>query len=276
MSQRHRSKRGERAPTSPWAARLLKRAERVLLAAATVVAAWWIAALLTNNSIMLPVPPRVVSAIVNLTLSAEIPEQLGATLYRVGVAFTLAAATAIPLGMLIGLVPLARRVLDPTIEVLRPIPAIAWIPVIMILVGVGDVLAISIVFYAAFFPILLNTVLAAQGLDPRHREAARTLGASRLHQIWHVIMPGMLPTVVAGLRIGIAFGWMSVVAAELIGASSGLGYRMLWYQQNFASPNVLAYMVVIGLTGLALDRKLGGLGVLVTPWRAKGGPNAQR
>lgn len=228
---------------------------------------WYVVAAGTGKAIILPDPLRVLGALAALA-QEELLSNVAVSLKRVLLGWGIASAVAVPLGLLLGLSLRARSLLVPTLEVLRPIPAIAWIPVFLLVFGVGPALPISIVFYAAFFPILLNTMLGVRGVQTLHQQVALTLGAGQWYILLEVVLPAVLPAVLTGLRLGMTFGWMSVVAAELVGATEGVGARIIWYQQTFASDRVIGYMAVIGALGLALDRSMALLGRVAAPWRS--------
>jgi len=155
---------------------------------------------------------------------------------------------------------------DPLIELLRPISGIAWIPLGMFILGVGEALPTAIMFYGAFFPIVINTVVGVRSVNPGLVQAARVLGVGRAHIVRHVIWPAALPNILVGARLGAGAGWMAMVAAELIGAPSGLGFAVEWYRELLMTPSVLAFVFLIGLLGYLFDRLLRWLQRVLTPW----------
>jgi ABC-type nitrate/sulfonate/bicarbonate transport system permease component len=180
--------------------------------------------------------------------------------------FALAAIVAVPLGFAMGLNRTIFEMIDPTVELLRPISGIAWIPLGLFILGIGDALPTAIMFYGAFFPLLMNTIAAVSSVERSYLNAARTLGVGRTTVLMQVILPAALPGILVGARLAAGAGWMSMVAAELIGAPSGLGFAVEWYRELLMTPKVLAFIVLIGLMGYLFDRALRLLQRSVTGW----------
>ena len=182
------------------------------------------------------------------------------SLFRVFCGFCIAACLGIPLGVLIGWSQKLSDVLRPFIEILRPIPPLAWIPIAIIWFGIGIESAAFIIFLGAFFPILLNTVSGVRAVDVRLMEATKVLGAKERHILLKVLAPGALPSIWTGLRIGLGIAWMTLVAAEFTGVKSGygLGYVIMVARDIQRPDEVIAGMVTIGLIGYGLDGLLRG------------------
>ncbi|MDH7510716.1 MAG: ABC transporter permease [Methanolinea sp.] len=235
------------------------RYQRVLLPIILVVA-WEIAALAINNPFILPSLETVVPILINpfsasFTLgTGSLAENAATSIERVGLGFLIATAIAIPLGVLMGRSRALNDFFDSLIEILRPIPPLAWVPLALAWFKIGLTSIVFIIFIGAFFPILLNTIDGVKGVKKTWVEVATTLGASERQILLKVILPGAAPTIWTGLRVGFGIAWMCVVAAEwLPGISRGLGYLIL-YAYNFGQTNlIIAGMVVIGLIGLAID-----------------------
>jgi len=179
-------------------------------------------------------------------------ELLGNTLvslWRVFIGFSIAAVSGVFLGIIIGWWPKARDLLEPVIEILRPIPPLAWIPLAMLWFGLGFKPAVFLIWLGAFFPILLNTVLGMEGTPRNLIEVAKTLGANSWQILFKVGVPSATPSIMAGLRIGIGIGWMCLVAAELTGSNSGLGYMIMYYYSTMEAAKTVAGMLMIGIVG---------------------------
>ena len=219
-------------------------------------AVWHVAALWVDNVLLLPTPLAVAQSFWQLLTSGEMATHVLVSGRRLLLSFLLAGAIGIPLGFLMALNRLLFDLVDPVVELLRPISGIAWIPLGLFIFGVGDTLPTAIMFYGAFFPMVINTIVSVRSVDPNLVNAARTLGASRFTVLLHVIWPAALPGILVGARLAAGAGWMSMVAAELIGAPSGLGFAVEWYRQLLMTSNVLAFVVVIGLLGYLMDRVL--------------------
>ena len=232
-----------------------------LFLVAWALVSWWKA-----NPILLPSPVAAIGAFVELARDMELFEHAGISLARLLLSIALASALAIPLGLAMGLRPVLDRVIDPTVEILRPISGIAWIPLALFIFGIGNALPVFIMTYAAFFPILLGTIAAVRTVDARLVDAARTMGVPGRTIVTRVVMPASLPSLLVALRLGVASAWTAVVAAELIGAPSGLGYAIEWYRELLMTPQVMAFIAMIGILGYLCDRAVRELSLALTPW----------
>ena len=160
----------------------------------------------------------------------------------------------------------AKAMIDPVVELVRPIPGIAWIPIGLFFLGIGNSLPIFIIAYVAFFPIVLNTVEGVSATDMVLVRAARTMGVSNSVVIWRVVLPGSVPKILTGIRISAAGAWMALIAAELIGAPSGLGFAIQWYGSLFETPSMLAVIIAVSLLGFCSDIALRVIQRRLTPW----------
>lgn len=191
------------------------------------------------------------------------------SLWRVFLGYVAAMATAVPLGLAMGWSPRLRRLLGPILEMIRPIPPLAWIPIAILWFGIGVKSAAFIIFLGVFFPILLNTIEGVRAIDPVLIEAARTLNATDRDVFRKVLIPGAVPSIVTGMRIGVGIGWMTLVAAEFTGvrAGYGLGYMIMTARDIQRADEILAGMLVIGLIGLGIDGGLRFLEKRLIRWR---------
>jgi len=180
------------------------------------------------------------------------------SLYRVASGYVIAALLAIPLGLLMGWSPKLLKMVRPLFELIRPIPPLAWIPIAILWFGIGVKSAAFIIFLGAFFPILLNTISGVLSINPILIEAARTLHATEKDIFLKVLLPGAIPSVFVGMRIGIGIGWMTLVAAEFTGVKEGygLGYMIMTARDIQRPDEILAGMLVIGVIGLLIDISL--------------------
>jgi ABC-type nitrate/sulfonate/bicarbonate transport system permease component len=177
------------------------------------------------------------------------------SLYRVFTGFFIATLLAIPLGIIMGWSRPLRESITPVIEVIRPVPPLAWIPLAILWFGIGFKSAAFIIFLGCFFPIILSTISGVLGIDPILIDASRTLGAKKKEIFLKVLTPGSLPSILTGLRIGLGIGWMTLVAAEFTGVKSGygLGYMIMTARDIQRPDEIIAGMVIIGLVGYLLD-----------------------
>jgi len=244
---------------------------------ACVLVLWQIAS--TNgwlNRLILPPPSRIARAWWQSLEQGQLLDDVAASLYRVGIGFLIASVIGIALGVVMSTVPLLRRQLGWIVGVLRPIPPIAWIPLAILWFGIGDHPAFFIVFVAAFFPIFTGTYLSIGEVRAIQVNTARSLGATRPLVILDVLLPAALPTILVGLRTGLGVAWMSVIAAELVGARSGLGYRVQLDQVLLRTDSLIAGMLSIGVVGLGMYAALGLLERLLVPWRRRVGSASVR
>ena len=174
-------------------------------------------------AVLMPAPTSIAKTAAAMIASGELLYNLLASLRREATAF-LFAVTAIPLGMAMGWWRVVYNQVNPVMEILRPIPPLAWIPLSILWFGLGDEQNEFIIFLGMFFPILVNTIVGVKNIEPNLVRAARSLGAPERKVLWRIVLQGALPQIITGVRIGLGVGWMALVAAELVGANSGLGF----------------------------------------------------
>jgi NitT/TauT family transport system permease protein len=208
-----------------------------------------------------------VRSLIDLLASGELALHILTSLLRVVAGFLLAGAIAVPLGILTGWSKVAESLTEPILEILRPIPPIAWIPIAMLWFGLGFKPAVFLIFVGAFFPILLNTVAGVKDTPRVLVEAVRTLGASDRDILVKVIAPSSIPSIIAGLRVGLGVGWMCLVAAEMTGSSSGLGYMIIYYSGILETSNVMVGMLAIGAVGYLMSYVIAKIERRLLRWR---------
>ena len=233
---------------------------------ALFVGLWYAVAAWIDNRILIPSPAQVATALYQLGIEGEIFEHALVSTTRLGISLVVAILLALPLGFAMGLNDRLNGYLDPLVELLRPISGIAWIPLGLFIFGVGDVLPVFIMVYVAFFPLLLNTIAGVRNVDRKLVNAARTMGVKRRPMLLRVVVPAALPTIMVGFRLAFAGAWSAIIAAELIGSPSGLGFAIEWYRELLMSPKVFGFIVVIGIVGYVCDLLLRALQRVLTPW----------
>ena len=226
-----------------------------LYAAAAIVAVWELVVVTTHpDASLLPPPWEVAKTFVSLSASGVLFEDAGISLARVLTAWLLSGLVAIPLGLAMGRSRRLERLIDPVIELFRPISPLAWIPLAILWFGIGESGKIFIVFIGTFFPTLLATVAGVKGIDPVLVYAGQVLGCRDHPSLFRkVIFPAALPSIVVGLRISFGTGWAAIIAAELVAARSGLGYLIANGMEILRADTVLVGMAVIGVMGVAFD-----------------------
>jgi NitT/TauT family transport system permease protein len=195
-------------------------------------------------------------------------QHLASSLGRFAMGFGLAVAVGVPLGLLMGWFRTLDAVVTPLFDALRFVAPIAWVPFAALWFGTGIGGPVLIIFSGAFPPCVINAYRGAKYVEPRLVEAARTLGASNLRIVTEVLFPSAIPSIVAGLRISAGLGWQSLIGAELIVASSGIGYLMVKGQSNISTAIVMSGMVAIGIVGVVIDVLLRGLQARIQRHRA--------
>lgn len=206
--------------------------------------------------VLFPSPTDVFWAFFADLSSGVLLENLGVSMARLGWGFLVGAAVAIPLGYLMGLNRAGRNFFDPLINLLQAIPGLAWIPFAILWFGLGKGAVTFIIVTSVFFPVLHNLLTGIRLIQPVLIEASQTLGARQAAIIGHVIFPATLPNLMTGIRLGIAFGFRSLVGGEMIASTDGIGYAIFNAQQYFQSARIVVGMLAIGITWLILDRAI--------------------
>jgi NitT/TauT family transport system permease protein len=215
-----------------------------------------------------PTPAEVFQQAMQVGLSNKFLYNIAISVRRILTGFAIAIAIGVPLGLMIGRYERVRDLFMPVIEILRPIPAIAWVPMSIMLWPNNEAAIVYITFIGAFFPILLNTIHGVHSLDGVLVRAGRCLGANEPQLFWNVILPGSLPHIFTGLAVGMGVAWVSLIAAEMISGQYGVGY-FTWEAYSLVDyPAIMLGMITIGVLGLACSGIIRVVGVLLMPWLA--------
>lgn len=218
------------------------------------------------SPVFLPKPGRVLAEGMANLASGQLITDIWMSTQRVLLGFLLAAAVAVPLGIVMAVWAPAKAAFDPFVSLLRPLPSITWIPLTMLWLGIGESQKIAIVFMGSWIYILLYTIESTKRVDPLLIRAARNLGAGDLSVMWHVILPGALPGIIAGLKVTLAISWSCVLSAEMIAAQNGLG-ALIWQGKDWGNlALVLVGMLCISIVVLAADKLADILERLLLPW----------
>lgn len=248
----------------------IKKAALGLAVPVAVVLVWWYVTSTGSVPVsILPSLPLVKQAFVEMAQSGQLLDDLLISLSRVVKGFALAAVFGITLGSVMGISKTVCGALQPMITTLRQIPMIAWFPLIVLWCGIGELSKVVIIVLAAFFPILVNTLSGIQSTPQGIIEVADMYRLSRLKRFRKVYLPGALPHILVGLKLGLGVSWMAVVASELVAAASGIGYRMNDARSMMRSDRVIVCMIVIGLVGVLMDKLITVLFARLTPWEYK-------
>ena len=206
-----------------------------------------------SNGRLVPPPTRIFATIVELARSGELIRHIVATLTRVLAGFGLGVVAGTLLGAVAGYWGLARRLLDPTVQALRAIPSIAWVPLFILWLGIFETSKVALIAVGVFFPVYLGVMGAILSVDRKIVEVGRTFRLSGPAMIRRILLPAVLPAYVVALRVGLGLGWMFVVAAEFMGASEGLGYLLIDGQQLGKPAQILAAIVIFAILGKTTD-----------------------
>lgn len=225
----------------------------------------WLPGIDPNMAVLMPAPSSIAITAAGMIASGELFFHLMASLKREAMAFLL-STTAIPLGIAMGWWRLVYNQISPIMEILRPIPPLAWIPLSILWFGIGDEQNEFIIFLGIFFPILVNTIVGVKNIEPNLVRAARSLGAPEYKVLARVVFKSALPQIITGIRIGLGVGWMALVAAELVGANSGLGFVINDARSMLRTDIIVVGMLTIGLIGLLIDVAIRFLGRRFLPW----------
>lgn len=216
----------------------------------------------------IPTPGEVFDKVIEVNRSTKFITSIGISVRRIVLGFLVACALGISLGIMIGRYRRARQLLMPALEVFRPIPAIAWVPMAIMLWPTNEVSIVFITFLGAFFPILLNTVHGVQAIDPVLLRAARSLGAKEVSLLTQVVLPGALPHIFTGLAVGMGVAWVSLIAAEMISGQFGVGY-FTWEAYSLITYSEIALgMITIGVLGLLCSGAIRLVARIAMPWTA--------
>lgn len=211
------------------------------------------------NEHILPPPTKVISTFVQLFKNGKLVDNLFISLIRVFRGFILGALAGVVIGIFMGLSRPINKILSSLVSIFRPIPMIAWIPLLILGLGIGEESKVAVIFIGTLWPVLLNTISGILSVDTKLIEVSRVLEKSKIEMLIKVIMPSAWPAIFTGLRLGISTAWTCVVAAEMIAASSGIGY-MIMYARELSQPDVvLVGVFTIGFVGLLIDAIIGAL-----------------
>ncbi len=225
----------------------------------------WIPSIDPHMAVLMPAPTTIAVTAASMIASGELFFHMLYSLKREAVAFLL-AASAIPLGVAMGWWRLVYDQVNPIMEILRPIPPLAWIPLSILWFGIGDEQNEFIIFLGMFFPILVNTIVGVKNIDPNLVRAARSLGAPEYKVLARIVLKGALPQIITGVRIGLGVGWMALVAAELVGANSGLGFLINDARSMLRTDIITVGMLSIGVIGLLIDTTIRLVSRYLLPW----------
>lgn len=205
------------------------------------------------NPVLVPPPTAVAQRLFAVVSAGSIFEPLGRTMYLLAVAYLIGCVLGIALGVLMGRFRPVHGLLEPLVEVLRPLPKPALLPPLMLFLGLGDTMKITAVALGVFFPVLINTIQGVRGVDPVLVDVARTFQHSRAALLWKVVLPSAMPLVLSGMRIALGIALVLVVIAEMMAGTGGIGYLIIDLQRSFRIVDMYAWVVILAVLGYALN-----------------------
>lgn len=234
---------------------ILKKISPIAIGFILLIILWQLAIIIGGyQAALFPPPLKVGEALVAIISDGSLFGHIQISLFRFFSGYLIAVAVAIVLGLILGRLPIIWSVLDPVVQVLRPVSPIAWSPFIVLWFGIGNMPAIVIIFIAAFFPVLLSTVSAVKKVDKTYLRIASNFEMSPFETLRKIVLPASFPMIANGLHMALGSAWIFLVAGEMVGAQSGLGFLIVDARNSLSLDLVMACIVVIGVLGLILDK----------------------
>lgn len=243
----------ESRPSRRWAVDPLALARRLIVPIALLLLWQYATSAGLYTRSQLPAPIDVYRAGRQLWQIHDLWPHVRISTIRVGQGFALGGLAAVALGLLVGLSRVAEELLNPTIQAIRTVPSLAWVPLFVLWMGIGEQPKIVLIAVGVFFPVYTNLVAGIRQLDRKLIEAASAYGYSGLSLAWHILLPASLPSLFTGLRIGLAQGWLFLVAAELIGAFQGLGFLLIDGENSGRSDTIVLAIIILAVLGKLTD-----------------------
>jgi ABC-type nitrate/sulfonate/bicarbonate transport system permease component len=206
-----------------------------------------------GNSVLTPPPTRIAARLAEIILSGSFVQPLAQTLALLLLAYAIACPLAVAVGLLMGRLRWIHDLLEPLLEMLRPLPKVALLPPLMLLLGLDTAFKVTIVALGVFFPVVINTIQGARGVDRTLVDCARTFGRGGGVILWSVILPAAAPMILAGMRVGLGLALILVVLAEMLAGTGGLGYLIVDMQRSFRIVDMYAWIVLLALLGYGLN-----------------------
>lgn len=231
--------------------------KNIVVSMALVVVIWELLFLTSDfDAALFPSPWQSFEALIEMLKDGTLLTNIGTSMYRFVSGYVTSVVLAVVLGLILGRLPKVFQYVNPIVQLMRPISPTAWMPFIVLLFGIGDIPAIVIIFIAAFFPVLLSTVAAVGNIDPIYFKVSRSFGIKQPQLMWKVVLPAAFPQIANGIHLALGTAWIFLVAGEMVGAQSGLGYQIIDARNNVRADILLATIIVIGIIGLLLDTLL--------------------
>lgn len=238
-----------------------------LLMYGVIFALWFALAKHYNNNLLLPTPAKTIAALGSCLVNVEVIANLLLTIKRVLLGFLIAFVIGVPLGFLMGYFKFAEKLIGGFIDSVRQVPIMAWVPLTIVWFGIGDGPTLFLIAFSGVFPIIMNTVEGVKNISKDYYNAAKSMGASRWSIFADIIVPATIPNILTGSRIAVSSGWMSVICAEFIATSAGLGFSMVEAQTRMETEVLIALMILSAIVGYSIDRVIQFINKSLTKWR---------
>ncbi len=236
----------------------MRKLFHIVVSFIALISIWQIAVTFGNwNKALFPSPVNVLEGFKEMVYSGVLLISFKDSMLRFAIGYCIAVITGVIVGLILGWFRGVWSYINPIVQLLRPISPMAWLPFIVLLVGIGDLPAIVIIFIAAFFPILLTTVAAVSKVDQTYIKVAKNFGIKKVRLLTKIVLPSAFPYIATSLHLALGTAWVFLVAGEMVGAQTGLGYLIIDSRNNLRADMLLASIIVIGLIGLILDSFIG-------------------
>lgn len=253
----------------PMSERLLSRSVG-LASLVAVLVAWELAARYRLvNPVLMPPPSAVAAALQDMIAGGEVLRPLLHTIYLFAIGYAIACVLGVAIGLWMGCSQFADGLLEPLVELLRPIPKSALVPALFLFLGIGMTTMVTIVVFAALFPVLINTFQGVRGIDPVLLDTARTFRCGRWRTVWSVILPAALPAILTGMKVALSLGIVLAILAEMLAGVNGLGFVILDAQRSFQTQQMYAWIAILAVFGAGLSLLFDKIEQLTVPWRGQ-------
>ena len=232
--------------------------KNVLISFAILIVIWQLIYTVGGfNKALFPSPYDALLALKELFTEESVMTDIGASMARFATGYIISVICAVFFGLILGRLPNIFKYINPVIQLLRPMSPMAWLPFIVLWFGIGDIPAVVIIFISAFFPVLLSTVSAVGKIDPIYMKVSKSFGIKQPQLMWKIILPASFPQIANSIHLALGTAWVFLVAGEMVGSQSGLGYLIIDSRNNLRADTLMAVIIIIGIIGLLLDTVLG-------------------
>lgn len=221
------------------------------------------------NPVLMPPPSAVAVALRNMIVDGDVPRPLLHTVYLFSIGYVIACVLGIAIGLWMGCSRFADALLEPLVELLRPIPKSALVPALFLFLGIGMTTMVTIMVLASVFPVLINTYQGVRGIDPVLLETARTFRCGRWRTVWSVILPAAMPSILTGMKVALSLGIVLAILAEMLAGVNGLGFVILDAQRSFQTQQMYAWIVILAVFGAGLSLLFDRIEEIAVPWRGQ-------